>query len=105
MRFRGCSILQGHAVSIGSEMSGSVFDTVFEDLEFGGKETHGYGAGSLRVKSARGRGVRRPVFPAGPCPQPPGRSPPVPAPADAGFLRGCRGWSTGFPSGTSGGRR
>lgn len=46
-------------------MSGSVFDTRFEDILFDGRDTHGYGTGSLRVKSARGRGVRFGCAPAG----------------------------------------
>lgn len=58
-------------------MSGSVFGATFEDIFFDGRETHGFGAGSLRVKSARGRGVRcRPALPARPCPGPD----PTPAP-------------------------
>ena len=54
-----CVVLQGHAISIGSEMSGGVYNVTVSDVTFDGRATRGYGAGSLRVKSARGRGVCR----------------------------------------------
>ena len=47
---------QGHAISIGSEISGGVYNITFRDILMDGRASGGYGAGSIRVKSARGRG-------------------------------------------------
>eukprot|EP00238_Polyblepharides_amylifera_P007831 CAMPEP_0196573106 /NCGR_PEP_ID=MMETSP1081-20130531/3055_1 /TAXON_ID=36882 /ORGANISM="Pyramimonas amylifera, Strain CCMP720" /LENGTH=498 /DNA_ID=CAMNT_0041890693 /DNA_START=153 /DNA_END=1650 /DNA_ORIENTATION=+ len=44
-----CSIRQGHAVSVGSETSGGIYNVKFKGIEF-------HDAGSMRVKSQRGRG-------------------------------------------------
>ena len=46
----------GHAISVGSEMSGGVFNVTFRGITFDGHHGKEGAAGSLRIKSARGRG-------------------------------------------------
>lgn len=45
----------GHAVSVGSEMSGGVYNVLFSDITFDGRK-NGNGVGSARIKTQRGRG-------------------------------------------------
>lgn len=45
----------GHAVSVGSEMSGGVYNVMFTDITFDGRN-NGFGVGSARIKTQRGRG-------------------------------------------------
>ena len=45
----------GHAISVGSEMSGGVYNIVFRDITFDGRG-NGFGVGSARIKTQRGRG-------------------------------------------------
>jgi len=49
------TILGGHALSVGSEMSGGVKNIVFSDIIFDGRNNK-FGVGSARVKTMRGRG-------------------------------------------------
>eukprot|EP00899_Mesostigma_viride_P008661 jgi/Mesvir1/17797/Mv12902-RA.1 len=51
-----CVITNGHAISVGSEMSGGVFNVTFRRIVFDGRKSEGRGVGSIRVKSERGRG-------------------------------------------------
>ena len=46
----------GHAISIGSETSGGIHNVTFRNIHFEGHGGKDKGAGSLRIKSARGRG-------------------------------------------------
>ena len=43
----------GHAVSVGSEMSGGVYNVKFTDITFDGRG-NGFGVGSARIKTQRG---------------------------------------------------
>lgn len=45
----------GHAISVGSEMSGGVYNVMFTDITFDGRN-NGFGVGSARIKTQRGRG-------------------------------------------------
>ena len=49
------TVYGGHAVSVGSEMSGGVFNVLFTDITFDGRN-NGAGVGSARIKTQRGRG-------------------------------------------------
>lgn len=42
-------------MSVGSEMSGGVYNVMFSDITFDGRH-NGFGVGSARVKTQRGRG-------------------------------------------------
>jgi polygalacturonase len=52
---RHVTVHGGHAVSVGSEMSGGVFNITFTDITFDGRH-NGFGVGSARIKTQRGRG-------------------------------------------------
>lgn len=41
-----------------SSTAGGIYNVRIRDIFFDGRDTGGYGAGSLRIKSQRGRGVR-----------------------------------------------
>lgn len=44
--------------NFGIEITGGIYNVRIRDIFFDGRDTGGYGAGSLRIKSQRGRGVR-----------------------------------------------
>ena len=49
------SLRGGHAISVGSEMSGGVYNIMFTDITFDGRN-NGFSVGSARIKTQRGRG-------------------------------------------------
>jgi polygalacturonase len=55
IRVEHVTILGGHALSVGSEMSGGVSNIIFSDITFDGRNNK-FGVGSARVKTMRGRG-------------------------------------------------
>ena len=54
--FEDNDVMDGHALSIGSEMSGGVYNVTFRDIRLLGHKGKHRGTGCIRIKSARGRG-------------------------------------------------